>query len=88
MSRFFQSWVEETKKMDLAKVRDGYTGVPWSSERREGASWRIAEAMLLVEETGLLLLKAKRMLGSQISQNLLPLDQLKLDLVRSLASLV
>lgn len=26
MSRFFQSWVEDTKKMDLAKVRDGYPG--------------------------------------------------------------
>jgi len=26
VSRFFQSWVEDTKKMDLAKVRDGYPG--------------------------------------------------------------
>eukprot|EP00913_Durusdinium_trenchii_P023826 g22376.t1 len=26
VSRFFQSWVEDTKKMDLAKVKDGYPG--------------------------------------------------------------
>lgn len=26
VSKFFQSWVEDTKKMDLAKVKDGYAG--------------------------------------------------------------
>ncbi|OLP96966.1 hypothetical protein AK812_SmicGene20728 [Symbiodinium microadriaticum] len=26
VSRFFQQWVEDTKKMDLAKVKDGYPG--------------------------------------------------------------
>ena len=26
VSRFFQTWVEETKKMDLAKVKDGAKG--------------------------------------------------------------
>jgi len=30
VSRFFQSWVEDTKKMDLAKVRDGYPGEAWT----------------------------------------------------------
>eukprot|EP00438_Fugacium_kawagutii_P018669 Skav210100 [mRNA] locus=scaffold1510:475244:479899:- [translate_table: standard] len=29
VGKFFQSWVEDTKKMDLAKVKDGYAGEAW-----------------------------------------------------------
>ena len=50
VGRFFQSWVEDTKKMDLAKVKDGYSGAPWRSTLHR--EFRELKVMLLVKGRG------------------------------------